>query len=211
MKIVCLLGSPRPQGNSSTIANHFLREAAKHGARVQTFDLHQLDYSGCKACYVCKRPPGKCCVDDDLIPVLEAIPGADILVISTPIYFDGFNYKVSAFLERTNSYFQVDEQTSAFNSRLAPGKKLVFIQAQGRPGSARKDLSPQFTQYFDWLGFEDKYLIYACGVDSPGDIKARDDVLLLAEETARNIVFSLPPAQLKHRSTSKNRERKKLN
>jgi len=192
MKIVCLLGSPRPQGNSSTIARQFLREAAKHGARVQTFDLHQLDYGGCKACYVCKGPPGKCCVNDDLIPVLDAIYEADTLVISTPIYFDGFNYKVSAFLERTNSYFQVDEQTSAFNSRLAPGKKLVFIQVQGRPASARKDLSPQFNQYFDWLGFKDKYLIYACGVNRPGDIKTGDDILQLAEETARNICLRRP-------------------
>ncbi|NLJ27227.1 NAD(P)H-dependent oxidoreductase [Desulforhabdus amnigena] len=43
MKVVCLLGNPRENGNSSALANHFCNTAERLGAQVQTFVLNKLN------------------------------------------------------------------------------------------------------------------------------------------------------------------------
>jgi multimeric flavodoxin WrbA len=50
MKIVSVLGSPRENGNSSTVANRFCTRAEKFGAEVKTFVLNNLEYRGCQGC-----------------------------------------------------------------------------------------------------------------------------------------------------------------
>jgi multimeric flavodoxin WrbA len=184
MKIICLLGSPRLQGNSTTIARRFLDTAQKMGAEVQTFVLHQLDFRGCTSCNACKNKLDRCRAKDDLTPVLEALYETDVLVITTPVYFSGPNYKVCSLLERTYSYFAAD-----WTCRLPPGKKLVYIQAQSQPKNEHKDAYSRYDQHFQRLGFgdQDRYFIHAFAVDRPDDIKTRDDILQLAEETARKV------------------------
>jgi len=184
MKVICLLGSPRLHGNSATIARLFLDTAQKIGAEIQTFVLHQLDYRGCTSCNACKNQLDRCQVKDDLTPVLEAIYETDVLVITTPVYFSGPNYKVCSLLERTYSYFTAD-----WSSRLPPGKKLVYIQAQSQPENKHKDTYSRYDQHFQRLGFgdQDRYFIQAPGVDRPDDVKERKNILKLAEETARKV------------------------
>ncbi len=54
MKIICLLGSPRPKGNSAAMASKFCETAKGLGAEVTTFALNKLKYRGCQACMTCK-------------------------------------------------------------------------------------------------------------------------------------------------------------
>ena len=87
MKIVCLLGSPRPKGNSTAMAGKFCETALGLGAEVTTFALNKLKYRGCQACMTCKTKLEKCVLKDDLAEVLDAIRNAEVLVLATPIYF----------------------------------------------------------------------------------------------------------------------------
>ncbi len=50
MKLVCLLGSPKPKGNSAFLAKRFCAAAEDRGAAVETFGLNKLNYRGCQAC-----------------------------------------------------------------------------------------------------------------------------------------------------------------
>ena len=42
MKIAAVLGSPRPQGNSATLASKFLETAQEAGAEVKVFPLNPI-------------------------------------------------------------------------------------------------------------------------------------------------------------------------
>ncbi|MCX5909437.1 MAG: flavodoxin family protein, partial [Deltaproteobacteria bacterium] len=132
MKITCLLGSPRPDGNSATLAKHFCSTAEKLGATVQTFSLNTLHYKGCQGCMACKTKMDKCILQDDLTQVLESIRESDVLVMATPVYMVEMTSPLRAFIERAYSYFVPDFATNPNPSRLS-GKKMVFIQTQGRP------------------------------------------------------------------------------
>ncbi len=188
MKIVCLLGSPRPKGNSAAIANRFCEVAEKNGAEVQTFALNKLKYRGCQACMTCKSKLDKCVLKDDLSEVLEAVREADVLVMATPTYFGEVSSQLKAFVDRTFSYLVPDYTTNPNPSRLSPGKKLVFIQTQADPDqNAFADVFPRYESFFKWYGFDGTHLIRACGVVEAGEVENQEKVMKLAGEIAKKL------------------------
>lgn len=188
MRIVCLLGSPRENGNSSTIAARFCDTARSRGAEVRTFALNKLDYRGCQGCMACKTKLDKCALEDDLTEVLEAIRGTDVLVLASPVYYWDVSSQLKAFLDRTFSYLVPDFRTNPQKSRLSPGKKLVFILAQNNPDrDSFRDIFPKFDYFFKAYGFVESHLIRAFGVSEPGEVQTHEDVMELAEKTAETI------------------------
>ena len=189
MKIVCLLGSPRPKGNSTGMANKFCETAQGLGAEVTAFALNKLRYRGCQACMTCKTKLEKCVLKDDLADVLDAIRDAEVLVLATPIYYSDISSQLKAFIDRTYSYLVPDYATNPNPCRLDAGKKLVFIEAQGHPDeSLFADVFPRYDAIFKWYGFSDSYQIRACGVFQKGDVITREDIMKRIEETAEKIM-----------------------
>lgn len=187
IKIVCLLASPRANGNSAAIAERFLEKAGCLGAEIQTYSLNTLRYRGCQGCMVCKTKRDSCVLKDDLTKVLNAVRTTDILVVATPVYWCDINAQLKTFIDRTYSYLVPDYLTNPEPSRLAPGKKLVFILAQGSDEDLYTDIYPRYQIIFKWLGFTDITLIRACNVRAIDDVKSRDDIMSRAEQAAEYI------------------------
>lgn len=189
MNIVCLFGSPRIKGNSAGIANRFLEAAQGMGAQVQTFALNKLSYRGCQACMTCKTKLDRCVLKDDLEPVLDAVRNADILVLASPIYYGDVTSQLKGFIDRTYSYLKPDYLSNPEPCRLAPGKKLLMILPQGQPDEKQfADVFLKYEMFFKWYGFKDFRLIRACGVQDVNDAKNRNDLMTLAEDTAKQMV-----------------------
>lgn len=189
MKIVCLLASPRPRGNSTAIAMHFCETAEKKGASIQTFALNKLNYRGCQACMTCKTKLDRCVLKDDLTEVLDAIRDADVLVMATPVYFGEVSSQLKAFIDRTFSYLVPDYTTNPVSSRLKSGKRLVFIQTQGQSDEKQfADIFPRYDYFFNWYGFKDNCLIRGCGLMNGGEAQTRSEIMDEAEKTADMLV-----------------------
>lgn len=189
MKVVCLLGSPRQDGNSAALAKHFGAAAEKQGAVVQTYALNTLNFKGCQGCMACKTKSEECVLKDDLKEVLSQVRQADVLVMASPIYLGEVSSPLRAFIERTYSFFTPDFLTNPNPSRLSPGKKLVFIQTQGQPNEKLfGDVFPRIEPFFKRYGYAERHLIRACGVRKPGEVKDRAEVMDLAERTAQTLV-----------------------
>jgi multimeric flavodoxin WrbA len=153
MKVVSLLGSPRSTSNSSAIANHFLKTAAELGAETRSFELNRLSYRGCQGCYACKTTLEKCVLKDDLAEVLDAVQGADLLVMATPVYYGEITSQLKGFMDRTFSYLVPDYRSNPQPSRLTP-KKLVFVITQGNPDEEMfADIFPRYAKFLGWVGF----------------------------------------------------------
>jgi multimeric flavodoxin WrbA len=188
MKIACVLGSPRPKGNSTALAKCFCDTAKALGAKVQTFRLNKLACRGCQACMACKTGRDKCILADDLDKVLEAVRHSDILVLASPVYYGDVSGQLKLFIDRTYSYLAPDYITNPHPSRLARGKKLVFILTQGQPDEKQfDDIFTRYNYFLRWYGFE-THLIRACGVRNVGDVEAHRSAMTLAAETARKIL-----------------------
>ncbi len=184
MKIVAVLGSPQPQGNSSTLARAFLKAAAELGAETTEFLLNRLNFQGCQGCRGCKTKSDACVLEDDLTPVLEAIQDADILVLASPVYFGDLSGQMKCFFDRTYSCINPD-----FSSRVPPGKKAVMVLTQANPDPAQfDDIFPRYLRWLKLYGFDPVRLLRATGVREPGEVKEQVAVLDQAAALAQELV-----------------------
>jgi multimeric flavodoxin WrbA len=189
MKVTCLLGSPRLNGNCATLLKRLRDTAQAFGAKMDYYALRNLNYRGCLGCLGCKTKSDKCVVPDELAPVLESVREADALVMATPVYLREMTSLLRAFIERTYSYFLPDFHTNPQPSRLNPGKKLLFIQVQGQADEKLfADIFPRIAPLFKRYGFAELHLARICGVRKLGEAEARKDALALMEEMAKKLI-----------------------
>jgi multimeric flavodoxin WrbA len=183
MKIVAVLGSPRPQSNSSALAYKFLNTARERGAEIKIYPLNQLEYKGCQACRACKINSEACVQKDDLAEVLDAVKGADVLVLASPVYFGDVSGQMKCFIDRTYSYVSAD-----FTTRLAAGKKAVIILVQANPDEKEfSDIFPRYKRFLKSQGFEEVALLRGVGAWEAGDIEQQTAVMDRAAALAREM------------------------
>lgn len=184
MKIITVLGSPRERGNSAILARRVVEAAQARGAQADFHLLNRMAIKGCQGCNMCKTKQDHCVVDDDLAPVLEAIRTADALVMASPVYFGEISGQLKCFFDRTYSFLNPD-----FSSRLAPGKKAVFILTQGQPDeSLYTDVFPRYDHWLKVYGFTDTILIRAPGVQEAGAVEQREAILGQADAAVHRLM-----------------------
>jgi multimeric flavodoxin WrbA len=190
LKILCLYGSPRKNGNSAAIAKRFCVTAEELGAKIQSFHLNDLVYKGCQGCMACKKKLDRCVLNDDLSPVLDAVHHSDIIVLSSPIYYGNVTSQLKGFIDRTYSFLVPDYGTNPIRSRISPGKKLLFILVQGFEEEwLHSTVFSEYDSILKWCGFPENYLIRVCGLGKPGEAETRDDAMQLAVNMARRLVL----------------------
>jgi NAD(P)H-dependent FMN reductase len=126
--VLALIGSPRKGGNTDIMADQLLSAAKDQGA--DTSKIYLDDYH--------VRPIGEVCdnsrqredprSDDDFPALLERFLAADVIIWSTPVYWQGLSGQMKCFLDRMSSYFNRAEYVERFR-----GKGHVILCAFGRP------------------------------------------------------------------------------
>ena len=86
MRVLAFNGSPRPEGNTSTIVSAVLEGAREGGAETTHVMLDELELKGCQGCLSCRKNPGNCARRDGLTPYLEELKSCDAVLVGCPIY-----------------------------------------------------------------------------------------------------------------------------
>lgn len=184
MKIIALLGSPRPKGNSARLAQAFLEACQERGASVATHHLNKMTYQGCQACMGCKTKAEACILKDDMTPVYEAIREADVLVFASPVYFGEISGQLKLALDRFYAYLTPD-----FASRLPAGKQWVVFLTQGQPDETQyADIFSRYEFFMKWLGFGPNHILRGCGLGGPEDVNQHPQLLQQAEALADKVM-----------------------
>ncbi len=104
MNVIGLNGSPRKNWNSAQMLEAALKGAAAAGAETELIHLIDLDFTGCRSCFACKRLGGKsfgrCAAKDGLTDILNRILEAEAVIISAPVYFGDVPGMVRNLFER---------------------------------------------------------------------------------------------------------------
>lgn len=61
MKAIAINGSPRKGWNTEKLLKEALRGAESVGAETELVQLYDLNYTGCKSCFACKRQGAESC------------------------------------------------------------------------------------------------------------------------------------------------------
>ncbi len=145
--IVAVNAGPRMGWNTETLISEASKGAESAGAVVQRFDLFRLEkYTGCISCFGCKREKfkGHCVCRDGLTPVLDAIRGADGLIIGSPNYLSEMTSSFRALYERL--IFQnltYNRETPCCNERPIP---VLLIMTSNAPDTMYQDLLKKYQQ-----------------------------------------------------------------
>jgi len=102
MRAIVLHGSPRRNGNSDTLANHFI-EGLKSTGDVEVFDfiLNDMKISPCQGCESCATSENhKCAIDDDMSQIYDVFADADVVVWATPMYWGYMTAQMKTALDR---------------------------------------------------------------------------------------------------------------
>lgn len=161
-KVLVLSGSPRIQGNSSILCDEFIRGAQEAGNVVEKIYVTKKKVGGCLGCNACYRNGGICVQKDDMSEIQEKMLDADVIVLSSPIYFYSMTSQMKAVIDRTYSFYQG-----------LSGKTFYFIITCAAPEEGFTD-----TMIDSLRGFTkcvpdsvEGGIIMGLGNNDPGDVK----------------------------------------
>ncbi len=189
-KVLCIVGSPRRTGGCQALVRKVVETCEKLGAEAQVYSVYDMDFRGCVACMACKTGSEECVLRDDLTPVLRAMKEADILVLASPIYFGDVTGELKKAIDRMYSLMTPEYLTGGNPSRLAPGKKCLFITTQGYPGEDRFGGPLETYGGFlgpGWFGYE-MHFLRGLGLRAPSDASVNPELMGQAEELARKLM-----------------------
>ena len=102
MKIIAIVGSPRPKGNTNYLIDRALEAAAELGAQVKKIDLSKYKINPCLGHDDCSSFES-CVQKDDAVWILDELLNADGVILATPVYFFNVSAQMKTFIDR--NYF----------------------------------------------------------------------------------------------------------
>lgn len=138
-----IAGSPRRQGNSTSLLKAYLNGASQVGFEIKIVYLDDLNYGGCKGCDRCVKGRD-CAVKDDLNLVFPLLRRADIWAMASPIYYDGVSGQLKTFFDRlrftTHDPFKLE----------GPRRGIVIVTYEDNPREFYGEIATHFADYFNW-------------------------------------------------------------
>lgn len=160
MKILVLTGSPRKGGNSSTLADNFIKGAKEAGHHVERFDAAFKNVHPCIGCNKCGMN-GDCIFKDDFEFVRRHITDSDVVVFATPMYYFGISAQLKAVIDRFY----------AVNGKIHRPKKAVLLMTYANTSPAEAEpIKKHYEVLLNYLGWQDAGQIIASGVWPAGAV-----------------------------------------
>ena len=196
IKIAAVFGSPRRNGNTSTLLRQAVAGARDAGADVTEIVLRDLKMSPCLEIYGCKEA-GRCVIKDDYGPVESLLQRIDGLMLASPIFFYTVSAHTKILMDRCNSLWVKKYwiEKKPFGQKSYPRKGL-FISVGSTRGKRLFDGALLSVKYFmDALDMELWQSLVYRGIETEGQINDHPTALNDAHEAGKALVQALSPSQ----------------
>ncbi len=103
MKVLCICGSPRSKGNSHTVLQSVIDGISENipSAEVTSISAYKQKVSACVHCDSCRNGKSEHCIQkDDTRAVIAMVEEADVLVLSTPVYWWGISAQLKLIVDK---------------------------------------------------------------------------------------------------------------
>ncbi len=102
MKVVAFNGSARKDGNTAILVRQTFNELEREGIGTEMVQFAGKKVQGCIACYKCwSNKDNHCAVKDDIInECIDAMAGADGIILASPTYFADITSEMKALIDR---------------------------------------------------------------------------------------------------------------
>ena len=145
-KVVAFLGSPRPRGNTDTLAECVLEGAREAGCETRSFALRALKIHPCTGCGHCWKNGRPCIFRDDGEKLYDAMAASDVFLFATPVYWYGPTAIMKAFIDRLVVFNRPEGRPSV------KGKAALLVSAWEEQGmKAVEPMVRLFELSFEYL------------------------------------------------------------
>lgn len=184
MKILVVEGSPRKNGNSSTLALAIAEAAARRGHEIASWRLYDSNFRGCLACGACDEPlDTHCAMRDEFTARAPEIVAADLIVFATPVYFGQVSGPMKLFIDRWCAFFDRE-----FRVRHVSGKRYMVVTASNAPADKFASVADYFRTWFtDFFKMTHVGQIVAGDLGPADAARSRPELLELAARLGESI------------------------
>lgn len=182
-KLLVLIGSPRRDGNSATLAMEAARQAEQLGAATETIFLHDLRIHPCDGCGVCRRSvEAACIVDDDMTLLYEKLRTTTAILIATPIYSYSLTAQTKLLIDRLYAL-------GSSNGNALAGKRFGFIIVYGGSEPFSSGAATAMRCFHDTFARKASWMRMIHGsAAAVGDAAKNVDLLVQARELGQDLV-----------------------
>ncbi|MFH0941597.1 MAG: flavodoxin family protein [Chloroflexota bacterium] len=185
MKVLGIMGSPRPGGNTDLLLDEALKGAESRGAQVEKLVVDKLKISPCKEYYGCLRD-GDCVIRDDMDGIYPRLLGADAVIVAAPMFFYGLPGQLKSLIDRCQATWV---RKHVLKQALgASGRRGAFIGVGATRGARLFDGSVLVVKYFFGaigVSYADELLVR--GVDQKAEIREHPAALKDAFELGKRL------------------------
>ncbi len=169
-KIVILNGSPRRNGNTSTLVKAFTEGAESAGNTVTEFFLDSMDIHGCKGCFGGHSNRECPCVQkDDMSKIYPAVKECDVIVMATPLYYWNMSGQIRTAIDRL---FALEEG----DGNLLRGHDKASALLIAAEGYGFNDVVLYYDHLLEHLGWKNLGHVLAGGNGDVGEIEGKPEL-----------------------------------
>jgi multimeric flavodoxin WrbA len=131
-RIIGILGSPLPEGNTAHLLDMALKGAEDAGCMVEKISITSLCFESCQEMFFCKDHE-TCIMDDDMQQLYPKLREADGIILATPIMFMGIPGRLKSFMDRCQVFYMAKylRKDSLVPPEKRAGRKALFICISG--------------------------------------------------------------------------------
>ncbi len=166
--VLVISSSPRINGNSDRLCSEFAKGASDVGHKVKVVRLAEKNIKFCMGCYACTKD-GTCVLQDDMAGLIDDVLSADVIVLSSPVYFYNMSAQLKVFIDRLLPCYH----------KIRADIYLIATAHDEDETNVKRSLDAiRGLTHVCLEGCHEKGRIVACGVDKLGDIEGRQELKL---------------------------------
>ncbi|MFH2123705.1 MAG: flavodoxin family protein [Pseudomonadota bacterium] len=187
MHTLIILGSPRKNGNSDTLARSVACGIEQHPeATIESIRLNDLQISPCQGCGGCNKT-STCVIDDDMTHLYDKVDSCDHLILVSPIYFYGLSAQCKTFIDRFQARW-ARKYLSGIPFRKEEHRQGTLLATAATEGKKVFDGALLTARtLFDALDLENGESLLVRGVDQRGAMQKKTEILAQAVALGQKI------------------------
>lgn len=188
MKVICILGSPKPKGNTATILNEIERPLREHSVEIVRYCLGECKINYCIGCKSCFGESGRCVHDDDVQKITHDLSSANLVIVASPSYWGDVTGQTKVFIDRCTPYCNVRYSDSIIKSAT---KGVAVAVRAGRNKQENENLVGTIEHFLGHLNIPLISNFTVEGVDTAEDLANKPEILTAAYDFGKGILESL--------------------
>ncbi len=191
VKVLGISGSPRAGGNSETLLAEALKGASSQGAEARMVELRTAEITHCQGCNSCFSD-GECRIEDGMTSLYELLTEAEVIILSSPVYFSGLSSVMKQFIDRCQCLWA--RKVVLGRTVGAPGRKGALISVGGQSSPVFRNSISVARSFFNSIDVEYMGELTAPAVDSKGEVFDKPWLLREARELGETLAKRSEPA-----------------